>query len=209
MAGTQYVDKADLKAYLGLSGSGQDANIDNAINGASRLIDAFCGRHFYQDNAVRTEYYTPTNFVEISVNDISTTTGLIVKLDTTDNGTYDTTLTINTDFVLLPVNPRINKIADGNTYYFPYTDIQILPTRSSERFDPLIKNNISVTAKFGFTVIPEAIAQATLIQATRLWKRKDTPFNVFGNEQTGTQELFSKFDPDAKELIKGYIKHRL
>ena len=55
MAHTQYVDKTDLKAYIGLSGSGQDDNIDNAINGASRQIDAICGRHFYQDETVQTK----------------------------------------------------------------------------------------------------------------------------------------------------------
>ena len=70
MAHQQYVDKADLKTYLGLSGSGQDTNIDNAIDGASRQIDGFCGRYFYQDESVNARYYTPTNYVEIAVDDI-------------------------------------------------------------------------------------------------------------------------------------------
>ena len=153
---SQYVDKNDLKTYIGLSGSGQDTNIDNAINGASRQIDAICGRYFYQDDSVNAKPYT-----------ISST-----------------------------------------SYNWPHTEIEILATRSSERFDKLIQKNIKVQAKFGWAAIPEAISQATLIQATRLFKRKDTPFNVFGSEATG-QELFSKMDPDAKELIKGYIKRKL
>lgn len=208
MAHTQYVDKEDLKGYIGLSGTSQDNNIDNAINGASRQIDAICNRYFWQDEEVNTHYYTPVNEFYIVTEDISTTTGLVVSLDTTDNGTYDTTLTLDTDFVLKPFNPR--HYHKGNTSYnFPQNEIHILPTRSSERFDPKIIKNIKVEAKFGFPAIPEAIAQACLIQSLRLFKRKDTPFNVFGNEQTGQVELFNKFDPDALELIKGYKKIEL
>ena len=51
--------------------------------------------------------------------------------------------------------------------------------------------------------------QATLLQATRLFKRKDSPFSTYGNPETGTGELFNKFDPDAMKLIKGYIKRTL
>tara|TARA_R110002020_G_scaffold55503_2_gene153925 strand:+ start:971 stop:1594 length:624 start_codon:yes stop_codon:yes gene_type:complete len=204
----QYVDKADLKTYIGLSGTGQDTNIDNAIDGASRLIDKICGRHFWQDSSVTDKFYTPINEYYLEIDDMSTTTGLVVKTDTNDDGTHNKTLTLDTDFVLKPFNPQVHKIS-STTYYYPQTEIHILGTRTSERFDPKIIKNVKVTAKFGWSAVPEAIQQATLIQATRLWKRKDTPFNVFGNEQTGQKELFNKFDPDAMQLIKGYIKHKL
>jgi hypothetical protein len=208
MAHTQYVDKADLKTYLGLSGTAQDTNIDNAINGASRQIDKFCDRRFWQDETVQVKYYNPTNDYYLIVDDISTTTGLIVQLDTTDDGTYDTTLTLDTDYILKPINPQIHKISN-TTYYYPQNEIQIITTRSSERFDPLVMKNVKITAKFGWSTVPEAISQACLIQATRLFKRKDTPFNVMGNEQTGTIELFNRFDVDARELLKPYKLHTL
>ena len=193
----QYVDKNDFKTYIGISGSGQDTNIDNAIDGASRQVDRICGRHFWQDGSVTDKHYTPVSNLFLETADISTATGLIVKLDTTDNGTHDTTLTINTDFILTPVNPRVV----SGTSYEPYTQIKILDTRSI--------NNVKVTAKFGFVAVPEDVQQATLIQALRLFKRKDTPFNVFGNEQTGTIELFNKFDPDAMSLLKRWRKSTL
>ncbi len=206
---TQYADKTELKAYIGLSGSGQDDNIDNALDGASRQIDKITGRRFYQDSSAQVKTYTPNNVFILDVDDISTTTGLIVKLDDNDDGTFETTLTINTDFIVEPVNPDIIKITGGTTYLAPYTQLRILNTRSSERFDPSIVNNVQVTAKFGYSFIPEPIKQATLIQGLRLFKRKDAPFNILGNEQTGQIELFNKFDPDARELIKGYIKNKL
>ena len=39
MATAGYVSTADVKSYIGLSGSGQDTNISNAIIAASRQID--------------------------------------------------------------------------------------------------------------------------------------------------------------------------
>ena len=202
MATAGYISAADLKAYIGLSGSGQDTNISNAILGASRQIDRICKRRFWQDSTTQVKTFTPVSNLFLDTPDISTTTGLIVKTDSTDNGTYDTTLTINTDFIVTPTNPRL--LGTGSGEHEPVTQIRILNTRSSERFDPDIINNVQITAKFGFAVIPEDVKQATLIQALRLFKRKDTPFNVFGNEQTGTVELFNKFDPDAMSLIKNF-----
>ena len=87
--------------------------------------------------------------------------------------------------------------------------IRILETRSSERFDIQIPKNIKITAFWGYDIIPDTIAEACIIQATRLWKRKDAPFNVYGSADTGQIELRSKFDTDALELIKTHIKHRL
>ncbi len=198
-----YCALSELKTYLGLSGSGQDDNLENAIEGASREIDQYTGRIFYQTSS-QDNYYTPNNFFIQAVDDISTATGLVVKLDTTDDGTHNKTLTKDTDFALLPVN--VTNALDQNQ---PYTHIKILDNRSSERFDPDIFNNIKVTAQFGFSSVPDAIKQATFLQATRLFKRKDSPFSVYGNPETGTAELFNKFDPDALKLIKGYSKRKL
>jgi len=198
-----YCALSELKNYVGLTGSGQDTNLENAITSASREIDQYCGRIFYETTS-QSNHYTPYNTIIQEVDDISTTTGLVVKLDTNDDGTHDKTLTINTDFVVLPVN-TVNAL-DQNQ---PFTHIKILDTRSNERFDPDIFNNIKVTAKFGFSSVPDAIKQATFLQSTRLFKRKDSPFSTYGNPETGTAELFNRFDPDALKLIKGYQKKKL
>ena len=61
MAHTQYVDKDTFKAYIGLSGTAQDDNIDTAIDSACRLIDKICGRRFYQDESAVAKVFTPNN----------------------------------------------------------------------------------------------------------------------------------------------------
>ena len=200
-----YATLAELKTYIGLSGSGQDTNLENAINGASRQIDAITGRFFYQTSS-DIKYFTPDNALFLIVPDISTPSGLIVQLDDNDDGTHEKTITVDTDFYLKPLDAG-NQI-DGEEFS-PITELAILDTRSSERFDPTIVKHVKVTAQWGFSAVPKSIKQACLIQALRLFKRKDAPFNILGNEQTGQIELFNKFDPDARELIKGYIKNRL
>ena len=200
-----YATLAELKTYIGLSGSGQDTNLENAINGASRQIDAITGRFFYQTSS-DIKYFTPDNALFLIVPDISTPSGLVVQLDDNDDGTHEKTITVDTDFYLKPLDAG-NQI-DGEEFS-PITELAILDTRSSERFDPTIVKHVKVTAQWGLSAVPKSIKQACLIQALRLFKRKDAPFNILGNEQTGQIELFNKFDPDARELIKGYIKNRL
>ena len=204
-----YADKNDLKTMIGLSGTSQDTNMDNALYATSRQIDKLCGRVFYETESAIVKYFTPNNHFILEVPDISKTTSLEIKLDTNDNGTYDTTLVENTDFYLLPLNPRqIDKVS-STLHYEPYTEIRILDQKSSERFDPTIVKNVKITAFWGFSSVPREIKQATLLQASRLWKRKDSPFSTYGTIDTGEQELFQKFDPDAKQLIKGFIKRKL
>ena len=191
MAHDQYVDKTDLKNMIGLSGTSQDNNIDNAINATSRLIDQITGRHFYKSESVQVKYFTPNNPFILDVPDIAHTTGLIVQLDT--------------DFYLKPLDV-VDQDGDND---IPFQTLVIFDRRSSERFDPDIIRNVKITAIWGYNVVPDAIKQATLLQASRLWKRKDSPFSTYGSSDTGERELFQKMDPDAKTLIKPYIRHRL
>ena len=201
-----YITLAELKTYLGISGSGQDANLENAIEGASREIDAICGRFFFQTSS-EVKYFTPISRTYLEIPDLSSTSGLEVKIDTNDDGTHDTTLTINTDFYLKPLDAGDNEVEGVERQ--PYTHIFILDSRSSERFDPDIVKSVKVTGLWGFSGKPNAIKQATFIQSARLFKRKDAPFSSYGGQDTGSISLQGRIDPDALELIKGYRKNSL
>jgi hypothetical protein len=48
------------------------------------------------------------------------------------------------------------------------------------------------------------VRQATLIQATRLFKRKDAPFGVIGSAEMGQLQVVPTIDPDIKLLLAGY-----
>ena len=108
MATYQYIDKSELKTWLGLSGTGQDNNLDFAIDAATQAIDKYCGRSFTVEKSGDT-YQTQTRYYDcefadyVFVDDIATTDSLVVKTLNAD-GTDDQTLVLNTDFYLYPLN---------------------------------------------------------------------------------------------------------
>ena len=74
--------------------------------------------------------------------------------------------------------------------------------------------SLKVTAKFGFPVqegsntVPAAISQATLIQASRFFQRKNSPMGFSGNPETGQAPVIflSELDPDVQTLCKKFKK---
>ncbi|MDX2921298.1 hypothetical protein PV370_25695, partial [Streptomyces sp. NE06-03C] len=63
---------------------------------------------------------------------------------------------------------------------------------------------VQVTARWGWPAVPDEIVQATLIQAARLYKRKDSPEGVTGSAEWGVVRL-SRRDPDVWALIEHYV----
>lgn len=64
---------------------------------------------------------------------------------------------------------------------------------------------VTVTAKFGWPEIPDAIKQATLLQASRLVARRDSPYGVAGSPDAGSEvRLLARVDPDVEVAIGAY-----
>jgi hypothetical protein len=53
------------------------------------------------------------------------------------------------------------------------------------------ENGVRITAKWGWPEIPPTIMLATLIQASRLFARRQAPFGVAGNPDVGQLRLTS------------------
>lgn len=175
-----YVSAAEVTAALPTSDLSDMTLINIAVAAASRSVDAYTGQRFFTDTGVETrEYLASGNLV--TVDPISTTTGLIVKTDTSGDGTYASTLTISTDFILSPAN------APDNTPPAPYTKIW-LPTATF----PLSSGrpNLEVTATFGWPTVPDDVKAATLLLARDLFKEmKDAPFGVAGVAEFGVLRI--------------------
>ncbi len=58
---------------------------------------------------------------------------------------------------------------------------------------------------WGWDEIPHPIVEATLIEATRLLKRKGTPEGVIAFADTGVRNV-TPMDPDVKKLIRPYCR---
>ncbi len=125
---------------------------------------------------------------------ISTTTGLIVKTDGAADGTFGTTLTISTDFLLLPSN------AGDEVPARPWTEILhvngTFPRPSNGR------PGVQVTAKFGWAAVPDWAEKACLIQAGQLFKAKDAAFGIasFG-DMGGGLRVSRGLNPIADALV--------
>ena len=199
-----YVSNAELKAICQISGSSDDIIIDLAINAASRLIDAYCGWRFWQDSTVVARVFEAHDPLELYLFDdpsgdgISTTTGLIVKLDEDGDGVFERTLTINTDFILEPRN------AAARYPVWPYTEICMTDTY----FFPKLVNDrpgVQVTAKWGWPAVPDDVKAACVLVARDLYKEmKSAPFGVADFNAEGPLRIGQ--NRTARTLLDRYRK---
>jgi hypothetical protein len=193
---TDYATYDELKAQLGIrtDDTSRDTLLDKALTAASRGIDRATGRRFWLDDAVTVRTYRLHARVVceedgniLLVDDIGDTTGMVVESASSSGGAY----TAITGYDTTPDNA----LADG----YPITGLLRPNSIWGTSF-----TRIRVTAKFGWPVIPDDIAQACLIQASRLYKRKDSPEGVMGSAEWGVVRL-SRRDPDVWALIEPFI----
>jgi len=188
-----YCEKPDLIARLmgeGITPSSTDERtMEQVIEGASRAIEAFCGRRFYVVSETR--YYTPEANDELFVDDLTEITTL--QTDEDGDRTYETTWA-TTDYDLLPLNAALESK--------PYTRIEVTP-EGNYWFPQGLAKSVKIVGKFGYADRPPAqVREACLLQCERLWKRKDAPFGVAGSPELGTMRLIPELDPDVKFMLQ-------
>lgn len=192
----EYSTRAELLATLNLTGETfANDDIDVALEAASRAIDAACDRRFYADSdATQIRYFSADSMWVLPVHDVVTITTVATDVD--GDGTFETTLTANTDFFAEPLNAA----ADG----WPYTRLVINPQTSS--YFPVGTRTVKITGKYGWTAVPVAIEQATRILASKLMRRsREAPFGVVSaGIDTGVVMRIAIQDPDVRFLIDPY-----
>jgi len=187
-----YCTLADVKASLRISDTVDDALIEMAVESASRLIDTYCARTFY-NMGTATRYFSAQDAYYCPINDIQSVTTL--KTAVNSNGSFDVTWAAE-DFQLEP----LNGFADGVT--MPYTGLRAL----WKYLFPTIGENalVQVTGVWGWASVPISVKQATVIQASRIFKRNDSPLGVAGFGDMGVLRVGRSLDPDVQQLIDPY-----
>ena len=192
-----YITLAELKSALRIPATDtiDDMLLEKAINSASRLIDGYAYRSFYNAGTA-TRYYAPQDSYITQFDDLQSLTSLVTS--STGDG-YDTTWVAG-DYQLEP----LNGISDGLTV--PYTRVRALGdftflTLSEEA-------TVSITGVWGWPSVPEAISQACVIQASRIFKRLDSPLGVAGFGDMGVVRVTSRLDGDVAQLVEPYRKMR-
>ncbi|MGW1595250.1 phage gp6-like head-tail connector protein [Streptomyces sp. NPDC002343] len=173
------------------SDSSRDDELASALSAASRSINLTTGRRFWLDaEPVQRVFRLAGRVVReadgdvLLVDDIGDVTGMVVE---TGSGSAWTPLT---GYETQPDNA----LADGR----PVTGL----LRSG--IWGTATTRVRITARFGWPAVPEDITEAALIQATRLYKRKDSPEGIIGSAEWGVRNL-SRRDPDVWALIEPYI----
>lgn len=193
---SDYTTSALVKAALGITDSSEDTAIAARVTAASRLIDRHCHRRFFLDAAASARIINPHRRViarddgeHLMVDDIGTTTGLVVEVGSSSTSWTAITTSIEaepTDALSLdPAEPITSLLYEDN--YF-----------TSHR-------RVRVTAKWGWPAVPDVVGEAALIQATRLYRRKDSPEGVLGAAEWSGAVRLSRVDPDVAALLSTLV----
>lgn len=198
----EYVTPASLKATLELTAETYaDADINVALEAASRAIDDHTNRRFYADaDALQVRVYSPVARDLLRIDDLTTLTTL--KTDPSGDLVFEEAWVLNTDFVLEPLNPPL---IDG-TSKEPWTLIRVHPSGSFV-FQIKYPRTAQVTGKFGWAVVPPVVKAATTILAGRYLRRaRETPLGVLGLGLDGTAVRISRSDPDVATLLARLVR---
>lgn len=200
-----YATRNQVKAALriGTADTLDDDLIDNCVGAASRLIDGYCNRRFWQSGTAEARIFQAEDSFYCSIDDIAGT-ALTLKSSTQADGTFDLTWS-RSDYQLEPLNGNL----DGLTW--AYDKIRavgdyLFPTVNANYGEQAL---VQVTAVFGWPSVPEPITQATIIQASRIFKRYDSPLGVAGFGDLGAIRVSRFLDPDMAQLVEPYRRMRI
>jgi hypothetical protein len=172
-----------------------EAMLERALNTASRQIDRLCGRKFWLDAAVTVRNYLPREPDIAWVDDIGTTTGLIIATDEDDDGVFERVWDTD-DYELEP--------GDADAAGGAYAWWRIVPVGTLLFPVCGLRKSLRVTAKHGWSSVPPDIEEACLIRAYAIYKRRSSPTGIQGFDGFGMRT--TKQDPDFAALIRPYMK---
>jgi Phage gp6-like head-tail connector protein len=192
-----YTTLQDVKTGLQIEDSNDDTDIQAAIISASRMIDDYCQRGFYQEGTLASpvvKYYTPVSPWYLEIDDLIEPVEIASRANQT--GPFSTIWNLDTDLMYEPINnPElgrpVTRLLAVRTYVFPY-------------FFP---QTVKITGVWGYSSIPVEVQMACKIQAARLFVRKQSPFGIAGSVELGTVRLSSRLDPDVEMLLKTFRRN--
>ena len=188
-----YCTLADVKAALRITDTIDDALLENSINSASRMIDQYCNRYFYSTTAGEVRYYQANDGFICWIDDAQSISE--IKTSSTDPLIFDTTWQSG-DYQVLPANRW------ANGAYYPITGI----TATDNYLFPVWADMalVKVTGQFGWSSVPAPIKFACIIQASRLFKRLESPLGVAGVSDIGIMRVGANIDGDVAQLINPF-----
>lgn len=169
----------------------RDDVLAGKLNSASRSVEIWCdNRRFYLDATASARTYSTRRRVVCN------------REDGTERLKIDSIGADPTSIVV--------EVGDGTTWT-TVTGFETHPDNALARLEAiegLVSLNgdwnrnrrARVTARWGWPAVPTAVEEATLLQASRLFRRKDSPEGVAGSADWGVVRL-PNLDPDVKAQL--------
>lgn len=188
-----YCSLAEVKSALMITDNADDAKLERAIEGASRRIDGYCGRFFYQRSATVKLFarYVDTLFIQDDL--VSVTT---LKTDDAGDQSFSTTWTAGTDYALEPY--------DTNLTGLPYYRLTAVGGKTFPIFTYPAIPGVQITGVWGFSAVPHDIREACVLLAIRGFARYNAALGVVGFADMAIQ--VRAVDPDVRDFLDPYRK---
>jgi hypothetical protein len=197
---TVYADIEELKDRLDITTQNFEAQVAAALNAASRAVEHYCDRIFYQTSS-QARTFEACHLYKLKLgayNDLVSVTSL--KTDAAGDGTFETTWSAS-DYQLLPSNPS------SAPEQRPYTSVKAVASRTFPvpytQFGRA--DRVEITGVWGWPAVPDAVEQATLILASELYRLKDAPFGIADFGEAGLIRL--RENPRYAALLGPYRRH--
>lgn len=195
-----YCTLAEVKAAARISDATDDALLESAVEAASRRIDGFTGRFFYQTTNTVSLYLTDTNIITpisyntyvLSTPDLVSVTTL--KTDDDGDGTFETTWSAS-DYRLEPTTRALQNR--------PYDKAVAIGAKTFPVIVDPPMPGIQINGVWGWPAIPDDINQAAIILSLRIYSRYAAPLGVMGFNDTGAITMRA-VDPDIREFLQPY-----
>jgi len=191
----------NLKDHLGIghTDATDDTNLSTAVAAAISAVVHTTGRSF-EKVAVGQEtsrVFYAQNQRHVDVHDIWDSTNIVVKTDEGDSGVYSFTWLAG-DFFLDNSNPNDEVV-------WPWYQIHATTHRRFPVWG--YRPQVQVTAAWGWAAVPDAVFEAALLVAARLFRRKDSPDGILGGYQDlGAIRVSQRDDPDATRLLNPFVR---
>jgi hypothetical protein len=186
-----YVTTAELRAYLGISGSGDDTLLDALIAAAQSMVDAYTGRTF--EAAGDTTHYMH------AVDDVDGVAlfvdGDLCAITTVTNG--DAVEVASDEYTTMPRNRT------------PYYSIVLLPSsQKSWTYSTDPEGAISVLGRWAYsTTAPADVAHACKRLAGYLYRQKDNANDIDRALVVGNATVLpSDLPRDVKQILSPYVR---
>ncbi len=193
---TEYCTVTDVRTQLGDATNTRnrldEEQVRAAIVAASREIDDHCGRRFWLDREASSRVFAGGG-PRILIDDVGSLDDLAVAISA-DGSSWGSDLAASA-YEFLPRNAATSGQAAWAVW--GVAEAQLGSTWAWA-------HRIRVTARWGWSAVPEAVRQACILRAVALYQRKDSPHGVAGFDNFGVVRL--RQDPDVASLLQPFLR---